>query len=311
MSKESALAMMNPAPTESVATPETPQTATQEAPKSLDSERFAALARKEAEFVKKQQAWQKEREDILAQKAKADEILKKGQLYDETFKKNKIEALKLLGYSETDIFNILADLQPKEQTPEEKAALAAEQAAAAKIKEFEEAQAKKLKEDEERRDSSLIQSFKSDMSKIIETNKEKYEYCAYYGESAVDLAYRTVLQIVQDSNGEDVPSAQEAIEMIEELYEEQDKAMSAIKKRQPKTETPAEAAAPAQERSRVVTTPPGSTPPKPVITKTRTLSNAGTATVAGALSRAAETKDQKRARLEEVLRSGNTALLRH
>jgi hypothetical protein len=305
MSRESAMTALAG---ESVTTPPVVASAEQTpaARPEVDSAVMAAYAKKEAEFVRRQEAFKKEREAWeKTDKFRADEVLKKAKLFEETKGRDQIEALKLLGYTETDIFNMLARVEPKEKSTEERAIEAAQYAADQRIKEFEDNQKKQTETAMAKRDQDLITGFKSDMGKVIGANKEKYEYCSYYGPAAEALAYETVLQIVRDSKGADIPTAEEAIAMVEEYYEEQDKAMSQLKKRQPKVETAAPENKPAPDRSRTVTTPAGSTPPKPTITKTRTLSNAAVATAASGMRRANETPSQKKERLIEALKRGS------
>jgi len=309
MSRENAVAMVTEAPK-----PQAPvdivSPTTQETPQ-VTSTQFAQFARKEAEFVKKQQELKRERDAWMSEKAKADELLKKGQQFDETSKRSKIEALRLLGWSDTDIFNVINELQPaKEQTPEEKAEQIAAKTVDQKLKEYQDAQAAEKLKAQTESDQKALTEFRTDLGSFVESNKEKYEYCAHYGPIAVDLAYKTVLQVVKDSKGEDIPTIEEAIEMVEQFYEEQDKLMSSIKKRQPKVETPVVEETKEAPKSTRTTMMNGADAPKPAIQKNRTLSNdAARATMTGA-ARTVETKEQKRARLEEVLRTGNAALLR-
>lgn len=277
-----------------------------EPPKELDSARFAAQARKEAEFVRKQQAFKTEVEDYNKRKAQVDEILKKRDQFEDTRKVNPIEALKLIGFSEQEIFNYLAVQDKKELTVEEKAQQVASQTIDEKIKAFEKAQEDKEKKAIHERDQVLLGDFKASLGGLVESNPEKYEYCKHYGPQAVDLAYRTVLQIVEDSKGEDIPTTEEAMDLIEELYEEEDKRLMGLKKRQPKeAATQTEEPKAATERTRTVTTPAGHTPPAPAIQKTRALSNAARPTTASLERKGSETKDQKRERLMEALKRGS------
>lgn len=322
MSKEAALALATGQTPPTPLSPEAPahldaestgtETQKEEAPKVPDSDRFAALAKKETDFVKKQQLLKAEREAFHKEREATLAIQEKVKLFEDTRKSNPIEALKLIGFSETEIFNFLASQEKRDLTPEEKAAEVASKIVDEKFKTREDQEAKKLAEQELAQDEKLIGSFKKEMDHIMTTDPEKFEYCAYHGQAAIDLAYQTVLKIVEDSKGEDVPTAFEAMEMIEELYEEEDRNMSNLKKRQPKADDPLRAEVSpkteAPERTRTLDTA-GKDAPRPAVQRSRTLSNSATATVAGSLNRI-ETASQKRERLMEVLRTGNAALLK-
>ena len=115
MSKESALATATataapaPAPTAPPASPETPATAS--APS--DAARFAALAKKEAQIVKDRESFKREQEAFTAQRTRVEEVLKKAQQFEELKGKDQIAALKAVGFSETEIFNLFASLGNK------------------------------------------------------------------------------------------------------------------------------------------------------------------------------------------------------
>ena len=306
MSREAALNLLSPeavspglqavadAPVESEAPKQ--EVAKPEAPSELDSTRFARLAKQEAELVK-------QKREIAAEKEKLKPIWEKIQSFEEKKKTNPIEAIKELGFSETDIFNFMAAQEHKDLTPEEKVAAAAKAASEQAIKEFKDEQKSAQEKIEQERNDKLIAKFKSEMTKAVESNKEKYEYCAYFGAEAQELAYEYVKQVVADSNGTDIPTAEEAMQAVEEHYEEQDKAMSVLKKRKP-VEAPAAEAAKEETRIKTVTTPPGSTPPKPAVQRSRTLSNDATATTAAAaLHKRNETRSEKKDRLANMLRN--------
>jgi hypothetical protein len=303
MSKDTAMALAIGAP---VSTP-LPPAANLEAQKSqLVSAPFNALAKKEAELVRQQQAFKKEREQVSQEKEKLKPIWDKIQSFEKTKSENPIEAMKSLGFTETDIFNYLAAQEKKDPTPEERAALAASEAAEAKIKAFEDAQAKKIQEEQVRQDTVLIQGFKSQLSQMVKTDPVKFEYCNYYGPAAESLMYETALAVVRESKGTEVLTPLEAAQMVEEYYEEQDKLMSSLKKRTPvPRETPPETSQPT--RTRTVHPPTSGVSeqiPKPTITKTRTLTNAATSTVASTRHTRNESREQKRERLMNALKEG-------
>jgi hypothetical protein len=297
MSREAAIASITgtPAPVTPPVTAVPP--AVQAQPNTSDA--FAQLSRKEAAIVKERLQLKQDRELVAKERAESQAIIQREQQFEELKKKDVVQAMKSRGFSEQDIFNYLADNQPVELTPEQKAAKAAESAAEAKIKAWEEKQAKDKADERAKADTGLITGFKTTIAKTIEAEKDKYEYCAHHGPLAESLIYETVLAIIKDAKGVDVPSPQElrkqAIELVEEYYEEQDKSMSNIKKRNPTPlVTPEPTKAP--ERSRTVTDHRGD-PVAPV--KSRSLSNGPITRSASPLT---ETKDQKRERLIAKLR---------
>lgn len=299
MSKESALQMIPPltppqgAPVTipvGTTTPTAGGTETQE----VESTRFASLAKREAKHVAEREAWVREKEaarrELESEHAKLRDTLTPFQKFEELRKTDAVEAMKQLGFTETDIFNFMAASEKKELTPEEKAAAAAD----ARIKEWEEKKAQEAQLEAQNRDEAYRAKFKTDLHAHLETNKEKYEYCAFHGALAEDMAYRTVQQILNDSKGQDFITMDEAYGMVEELYEEEDKAMANLKKRQPKLESP----------EAVKTTP--ETPAKPQVSPgqpSKAVTNAASLNLASHANRN-ETPEQKRTRLMEKLRRG-------
>jgi hypothetical protein len=276
----------NATPTETAPTP--PQKS------ELESAREASIARKEAALVKKQLAWQQE-------KAKADAILKKAEEFETARKSDPVAALKMLGFNETDIFNFLSDQQPKELTPEERAAQIAEKKASEQIEAFKKAQADEQAKIQAERDQKTLAGFKSSMTEYIAANKETLPFCSYYGDMAVAQAYQNILETVRQSNGEDVPTIAEAMADMEELYTAQWEAMNKIKPQ--KVEEPKVEPMKKTERSRTVDTSPTSAKPAPTVTRNRTLTNAATATSSALAKPINETREQKKERLAAVLRS--------
>lgn len=307
MSKDSAMSLLigNPAPAPNVGTPppnvvETPNVGTS----NLQSTPFNQLAKKEADLVRQRNEFKKERETVEAERDRLGKAAQEYHAYQEAKKTDPVAALKMIGFNETDIFNYMAAQQKPELTPEQRAIQAAEQAADAKIKAFEEGQIKKEKDAQLVQDRGLIQGFKQEVTGVMQKNPDQYEYCNFYGKPAQDLAYEVTLEVVRQSKGQDIITAKEAADMVEEFYEEQDKLMSSLKKRQPQ----APATAPTQkepERTRTLSTPPDNPDkPKPTITHSRTLHNGATSTVASTRQTRNETREQKRERLIEALRNG-------
>lgn len=307
MSRDGALALATgqPAPTQTLAGSPGLQPAAEPAaaPAKLESERFAALARRETDLVKRQQLAKQEREAFEKERETFRPIADQYKQYQEMKVKDPVAALKLMGFSETDIINYLANESKPEPTAEERAVKAATEATEARIQAYEEAQAKKQSDEQKARDATTIQGFKSQIGGLIKADPIKFEYCAHYGPAAEELAYEFTKAVVLESKGTEIITAQEAIEMVEEYYEEQDKAMSALKKRQPK-ETPAVAPPDTAERTRTVTPGfPGEKQPPAPITRSRELSN-GSTSPNSLRGRAGETRAEKKERLAEMLRQG-------
>jgi hypothetical protein len=307
MSREGALNLLSGTPTVSnipqssgqATTPPQGETKT-ETPKEPDSTAFSHLAKKEAELVREREALKAEKEETARQLEIAKKIKAEYDDYQSTKTKDPVAALKKLGFSETDIINYLAAEETREISPEEKAAKAAQDATEKRLKEFEEAQTQKQLEIQKAEDEKVIAGFKSQLGQTIAKDKEKFKYCDFYGPIAEDLAWRTVQQVVMDSKGTDILTAQEAIELVEGYYKDEDERMSKLRlpKAEPKEELPA------PERTRTVTPGDPTQPVRPTITKTRTLSNTTTATVAATRHKMNETREEKKARLAERLRNG-------
>ena len=114
MSKEAAMASLTGTPAPAAAV--TPATETSAAAAKPESDRFAHLAKREAHLVNRDK-------DLKERELKAKALLDKGELFEATRKKNPVEALKLIGFTETDILNYLAEQDSvPDPTPEEKAA---------------------------------------------------------------------------------------------------------------------------------------------------------------------------------------------
>ncbi len=304
MSNESALALLNGTPAPSTEAPKT-DTPTG-APTPLASTPIAALARKEAALLREKQEFKRQQQELESKMVSARKIQETYENFQKTKAQDPLAALKELGFSEADIFNYMAE--QKEPTPEEKMAKAASDAAEAKIKAFEEAQVKKASLEQQERDKQLIASYKGDLAKAYQSDPAKFEYCNYYGPAAEALMYETAMEVVRQSNGQDVLSPQEAAELVESYYEEQDKLMiGKIKKRNAQRDepTPQEKIQQPPTRTRTLQAPaPGQEPPKAPINKTRTLTNAATGTVASTRLKMNETREQKRDRLLTALKEG-------
>ncbi len=286
MSKEAALATLAAIPVTPEATPDAaPVVADPAAPApELDSTRFSHLAKKEAELVRSREAFKKEQTQFMTDKQKVAEIQRQLSNFNELKTKDPVAALKQMGFSETDLFNYMAN-QEAQLTPEERAASAAQ----AEIKKFTDAQAKKEADAQNQRNTNALNNFRQDITKVVAADPVKYEYCAFNGALAEQLIYDTVSACLQEdlkTNPKALPiSTREAAEMVEQYYEDQDKEMSNLKKRQPRQD-----AAPVDAPLKPQVSPRPSPP--------RTLNGKTSATVSSTVPvPRTESPDAKKARL--------------
>lgn len=326
MSKESAFAMATgtPAPVATqtegaavVATPEAPAAQTTVDP------RIQALLKKEVGLVKERDAFNKQKQDWEQRVKQADELLARGKQFEDTLKTDAVAALRLIGYNETQIFNMMAEAGKEKpvKTPEE----AAKEETQRLLKERDDADAKKHATDQQQANERAVTTSITSLINKPE-NADKYEYCAFQGEMAHDIIRQTLFQFASDemkanpgmvfdqANSNALLS--EAADAVEAWYEETDKLMTEkIKKRKKLTgESTAEATAAVVEaevkRPEVTLAPP--TPAQAMqAARQKTLTNRVAATspaLAGKTS--PETQAQKRDRLEQVLRTGDRSLLR-
>lgn len=302
MSKEAALAALTgttPAPQAvMIHTPEakfgeTIATGAEIPPESMElkSKRFAEFAKKEAEIVR-------EREAIKKEKERLKDFYTKAQSFEEKRKAGDfMGALKDVGLSETDIFNMMAEGQPekKEPTAEEIAKRVADET----LNSYKKEQADLQSKIDQEKNQSIVANFKKSITSTIEAAKEKFEYVHFNGAVAEDLVYSLINKVLTDSGGTDLISIDEALELVEDHYEEQDKAMSNLKKRQSKLEAPVEEGVKkAPDRVRTLAPQLGKSEDKP-----KTLTNKVTPTAQSTLPRR-ETHEQKKARLIQALKNG-------
>lgn len=268
----------NPTPTNTTtpppATPVDPAATPESAPKELDSSKWAAIAKKEQRLVHDQLALKKKAEEIAAKEKELQSKITPFQEFEALRSKDPVAALRGLGFSETDIFNWLANGEKKELTPEEKAQAAAQ----AEIKKFKEEQEAEKTKAQQAQEKAVIDRFKGKIKGFLATNKDKFEACADYGEIAEDAAFRLVEQIAKDT-GEVVPLS-EAFEALEAYYDGEYERMSNYNKFKKKEEP----VAVTEEK-------------KPVSRGTnKTLTNSVTPTIASTVPKN-ETRSQKRERL--------------
>lgn len=311
MSKEAAMAMIKtgaPAPAVQTTAPATttpgaaPAT-TSEAPATATptDPRIQALLKKETTLVRERESFNKEKASYDERIKRADELLARGKTFEETLRKDPVEALKLIGLSDTQIFNVMAEANKEKpaKTPEE----IAREETQRLLKERDDSDAKTR---EEQLKVANAQAVTTAITKLVTApeSAEKYEYINHHGPMGHEIVRETLFEFAKQLQGQDIDQATaekllaEAADSVEDWFEQQDLAMEKLKKRE-KRRTPA-APEPVVEQPRITTTVV-TTPEQP---KPKTLTNRVTATSAAASSRK-ETPTQKRERLIEELRRGD------
>jgi hypothetical protein len=257
----------------------------------MQSSRLAVFAKKEAQIQREREALKAEREAYLQEKAQADEYLRRGREFDEIAKQDKIKALRLIGWSDEDIINVIADVQTKQTDPIEEA----RRVAAEEAKKLRDEIAQEKAQAEQTRNAQLISRLKSDISETIKQKADQYEFCAYEGVEAQEQVYEIILENLKLNN--ELLSVDEALEMAEEFYENKARGMQALKKLQAKQAAEQEAVTQpiATQTTRTTATQPQSKP--------KTLTNAATATTSGIINRR-ETPSEKKERLIKALMNG-------
>lgn len=233
MSKESALALIPSTPT-SVLPVEAPALETPKEPTQLDSTRFSHLAKKEQQLQKEREAFKLEQRLINEEKEKLKPIHEKLQKFEELKTKDMVAAIKSLGFSDTDVMNYFASLEDT-STPEEKATKAAQ----SEIQKFKDEQSRLQAEAQAKSGERLVNDFRKNVDTLITSDKDKFEYCNYYDTEAKALIEETMLSVIEQSEGNDV-DYKEVVQLVEDFYEERDKSMNSLKKRNPIKETPIE-----------------------------------------------------------------------
>lgn len=263
--------------------------ATPEVPKELESSRFAHLAKQEAALVKQREEFKKERDLINSEKEKLKPIQEKLLKFEELKKKDPLAAIKMLEFSDTDFINYMASLEDT-STPEDKARKAAQE----EINKFTSEQKKKEDELRNSTNNRIINEFKSSISNVFSSDKEKFELSNRMGKTAEDMAFDFVAECVKI--GMEPPTAEEAASMTEEYYENYFKEIMTSKKLTPKEAAQAAKEAVSDAPLKAEVSPRPSQPSK-------TLSSKTTVTTASTVTRR-ETPSEKRERLMRKLANG-------
>lgn len=279
----------------------------------LQSSRLAIFAKKEAALQKEREALKKDREEWeKSEKAEASRIVGLEKQFKETFSKDKLAAFRLLGYTDTDLINMMTGVEENKAagggglSPDEVRAIIREETGKVR-QEFEEKEKNQLSE----RNESMVKGLKADIKEMVKAQAEKYEYCAFEGNEANEKAYQIIHDHLKATVSDDKPygellTIEAALDIAEEYFEKRDEAMQVLKKRQAKFGGTAAAAsgelgAPTSAKEGE---PTRSNMPQP---RGRTLTNSVTASAAAAAAPQNETREQKKERLSKYLLSLNRA----
>lgn len=302
MSKQSALAAaVTTAPVTGVTTmtatpePKLVEEVKESAPDELVSSRIAQIAKKEARYQEEMNKFKQERESFMKEKTEFEPLAKQWKEFQELKSKDPVAAIKHLGLSDTDFINFVA-AQEDTSTPEEKARKIVD----AEIAKFRQEQEQEKQKTVQERHTDTITGFKKNIDVTVKTNNDKLEFCNFYGEAAQDLIFETVNTAFQEDlkeNPDATPmTAMEAAELVEQYYEDQWKQMGGLKKAKP--ETKVEEPVAKKEEPLKAEVSPG----RPIH---KTLTNrVAPSTPAAAPERKMESREQKRQRLIDALRSG-------
>ena len=199
------------APTQTPVTPEVPSQ------KDDMAHKFASLARKER-MARHMSKAVKSREAQLAERER--QIAEREQMWEQEFKKSPLEAIKKRGFTYEDLTNaVLNDgkFSPETEIKEVKSEIE-------RFRQEQELKEQKMLEMQQQQaaeaEAQAIDTFKSNISEFIATNKDKYELTSLYEEE--DLVYRTVEEhynrTLADGNPK-IMSIEEACSLVEDYIE--------------------------------------------------------------------------------------------
>lgn len=275
-----------------------------------DDQRMGALLKKETNLVRQQDAFNKEREkfetekrELLERTGRADKLLDKGKQFDELMAKNDaMSALKLIGFSDTQIFDIMARAgQPVEKTAEQ----IAREAAQAEIQKDRELREKETNEAQAKQNGELITKFRGQIDESVKASAEKYPFVHYGDSAASEQIFLNIEERIKAPDYKTIPLKQlidEAMADLEEMYayDYEQKATIKSKRQQPQGQQE-------QQPQTAAQAPAQNVPLQNAKPKTLTNQVGVRATTSAAPF---ETREAKRARLERVLATGDTNLLK-
>lgn len=239
--------------TESTAPVETPeaQAPEQTAPQERPSERFAFLAKKEQGIVRQRHELKSQMQALEAQKAEVERMrqeVEAAKSRKSSYKQNPLALLDDYGMTYKELTDYI--LNNNTVTPESQIKALnekIEQVEAQRRADLEAAQ-KRAEEERAARESNVIQEFKSEINRFIQTKSDTYELTALY--DSADLVYDTVEAYYEKTNK--VLSIPEACDLVEKYLESQVEKSLKTKKlsaKLPRSDEPAPVERPTQASS--------------------------------------------------------------
>lgn len=221
-------------------TPETTKD-TQAAQDERVSPKLQALIRREKSAVEKERAAKAREAEIQAREAKIQE-------FENLKKTNPKKALELLGLSYQELTQLM--LSDQETTPEFEIKKLREELDSYKNSQVEalRRQEEELKKSEERKEAEVITQFKSEITKHLSENAERYEFIAF--DQCEDLVYETIDEHYERTKDPEtgigqVMSIKDAADKVEAYLEKKYEKAPSLKKlqaflaRKPESKTPA------------------------------------------------------------------------
>lgn len=262
---------------------------------TTEDSRLSIIIKKETELFKEKERIKKEREDMSAKAKEYESVISRIKAFEDTAKTSKVDALKMLGWTDTDIINLMAT-DKAAPTAEEIAGRIAEE----KVKGLRDELSEKDKASAKARDEQLVNNFRTELGQTLKTDAAKYKFAAHEGKEAELQAWAIINENLKLNN--ELMTISEALEMTNELYKAkyesgrklfEDIPASAVEPAPQTIEQPARGANSGRP-------PVSNSPARP-----RTLTNSLAPTSAAASnSQARETPEQKRQKLADRLRAG-------
>lgn len=162
--------------------------------KVLDSERFAALTKKE-KLIQRRARELQEREQRISKWEDAEKLVGS----------NKLEALKRLGISYDELTNLhLSQMGADEQTPEAIAARKAQEVARAELELYKEEQKQKEAELQQRNYQAALQQFEVQARELTKSRPDDFPYIA--AEDAHLVVVDFIENVFHNGLGEEIPA---------------------------------------------------------------------------------------------------------
>lgn len=328
MSKQSALAMAtgNPqaVPTPSLITPETTSApkaptppsgssvspdkvatdpgavikkeAPSASPKTPDDDRLSIVIKKETEIFKQREQMKTREKELQAKQLEFDTVMKRVKDFEDLAKKDKIAAIKMLGWSDADIMNMM-NAEPGKVDPVEEARRVAHEESNKLRAELTEKDNKSLQD----KNTQLVNNFKTDITSKIKENASKFKFAAHEGKEAELQAYHIIVENLKASN--ELMSIEEALEITNDLYKDKYESGRKLFEDIPAPTTPPPTPVETARGSMAGRPPVSNVTQAPTAARQKTLSNAVAATSASAPTEVRMTREQKREKLIEAIKT--------